>query len=139
MDFTTEALLAKVANYPTQDALPRHTAEGQMLARMAGSAHNINLKQDMVARKNDHLQLAQEHRDIAAAFKTAGYQDLADLNNHAADLHDKAAEENSKTDGLNARGATQAAVDATANANSATMLHDAPVAGVTQGMPIASA
>lgn len=137
-NFTTDALLAKASKYPTTDALPRHTAEGQKLARMAGDAHNIVGKHDMNARKDAHLKLAGEHRDIAASFKASGHNDLATLNAHAADLHEHAASENSGTDGLNARGATQQAVDATADANSACAVNDQPVAGVTWGKPIAS-
>lgn len=138
-DFTTNALLAKASRYPTTNALPRHTAEGQKLARMAGDAHNIVGKHDMVARKEAHTKLAQEHRDVALAFKASGHPDLALLNTHAAEAHEHAADENSGTDGLNARGATQQAVDATADANSAVAVNDTPVEGVTWGASIASA
>ena len=138
-NFTTDALLAKASKYPTTNALPRHTAEGQKLARMAGDAHNIVGKHDMSARKMAHKKLAQEHRDVVGAFKAAGRPDLAELNAHAAELHEHAADENSGTDGLNARGATQAAVDATSRANSATQVDDTPVAGVTWGGSVASA
>jgi hypothetical protein len=138
-DFTTNALLVKASKYPTTNALPRHTAEGMQLARMAGDAHNIVGKHDMVARKEAHMKLAQEHRDVALAFKASGHPDLALLNTHAAELHEHAADENSGTDGLNARGATQQAVDATADANSAVAVNDTPVEGVTWGNSIASA
>lgn len=137
-DFTTASLLAKAANYPKQDALPRHTSEGQQLAVMAADAHNIVGKHDIVARRDAHMKLAQQHRDVAAAFKASGHPDLATLNMHAADLHDHAASENNGEDGLNARGATQAAVDATADANSAVMANQNPVSGVMNGTSIAS-
>jgi oligoendopeptidase F len=138
MDFTTDALLKGKSRYPKNHALPRHTAEGQKLALMATDAHNISSKQDMGARKSAHLKLAEEHRKVANAFAKTNPR-YAEMNNHAADLHEHAALENSKTDGLNARGATQAAADASQSANAMVMNDSTPVTGVTTGDSVANA
>ena len=113
--FSTTELL-----YPLTKGLVRHTPAGQKVALMAGEAHAILGKHDMVARQDAHKRLAEEHRAIASHFKGMGMSGLAILHNQASVAHEQASEDNSDGDSLNARSSSQQAIDATQTAVDAT-------------------
>ena len=106
--------------YPLTKGLVRHTPAGQKVSLMAGEAHAIIGKHDVVARQDAHKRLAEEHRAMGAHFKQLGMSGLAMLHNQASVAHEQASEDNSDGDSLSARGSSQQAVDATQTAVDAT-------------------
>lgn len=93
-DFSTDALLQRVAAYPVSKVATKG-AEWQKASALAEKANSMRFRYDtpLTTAINTHREIAKDHRKLAAMLSREGAKLAASAHRKAAKAHDTAADE----------------------------------------------